>query len=247
MAPWEAIVRDLHGALAPAGLDLVAATTVSAYHAALTGAAREALALPAEHAPDDLVVCVGNTRALWPALLAAMDEDAALAASPDPVDDHAGAALRRATVAVAARRAVALAAYPVRESGPPSLAIVALAEAAGLGTRAPCHLLVHGAHGPWVALRGAVVARVAGPPPSPRAPGPCDACAAKPCVAAYERAVHASGGAAGVTRETLARDHALWVAVRDACPVGRASRYDDAQAEYHYTKRRSLLPLTAPR
>jgi methylmalonic aciduria homocystinuria type C protein len=33
----------------------------------------------------------------------------------------------------------------------------------------------------------------------------------------------------------------LWLAVRDACPVGRSSRYPDEQCEYHYRPSRSLL------
>jgi hypothetical protein len=32
-----------------------------------------------------------------------------------------------------------------------------------------------------------------------------------------------------------------WVAVRDACPVGRASRYGDEQIRYHYAKDRGVL------
>jgi hypothetical protein len=37
------------------------------------------------------------------------------------------------------------------------------------------------------------------------------------------------------------RDWASWVNVRDACPIGRDSRYSDEQIRYHYTKLRRLL------
>lgn len=32
-----------------------------------------------------------------------------------------------------------------------------------------------------------------------------------------------------------------WIAVRDACPIGREHRYPEDQLRYHYTKDRSLL------
>jgi cyanocobalamin reductase (cyanide-eliminating) / alkylcobalamin dealkylase len=32
-----------------------------------------------------------------------------------------------------------------------------------------------------------------------------------------------------------------WLAVRDACPVGREHRYGDDQIAYHYAKRRDAL------
>lgn len=38
-----------------------------------------------------------------------------------------------------------------------------------------------------------------------------------------------------------AEDWRRWLAVRDACPVGRAHRYSDAQIAYHYTKDRGVL------
>ncbi len=243
MAPWEKIVVDLRGALAPSGLDLVGATTAGAYHASLEGDARARLALPGEPAPDRLVVCVGNTKALWPALVDAARRDERLGVSAHPVDDHAGAVLERAAAEVAARHAVALWAVAAREEGPPKLALARLGALSGIGHVAPCQLLVHATHGPWIGLRGAVVADVGGPERAVAAPSPCERCPSSPCVGARDAAVRASGGPDAVTRESIARDHALWLRIRLVCPVGAASRYDDAQAEYHYTKRRSLLPF----
>jgi hypothetical protein len=40
---------------------------------------------------------------------------------------------------------------------------------------------------------------------------------------------------------SISEHAAAWIAVRDACPVGREGRYSDAQLEYHYTKARGLL------
>jgi hypothetical protein len=36
-------------------------------------------------------------------------------------------------------------------------------------------------------------------------------------------------------------DWRAWLAVRDACPIGRDYRYDDDQLRYHYTKDRAAL------
>jgi hypothetical protein len=66
---------------------------------------------------------------------------------------------------------------------------------------------------------------------SPRrleAPCACD----RGCGAAFERAC-----AAGVPRDQAElRDRwRLWLAVRDACPVGREWRYSEDQISHHYT------------
>jgi hypothetical protein len=41
----------------------------------------------------------------------------------------------------------------------------------------------------------------------------------------------------------VAQHAAAWIAVRDVCPVGRASRYGEIQLGYHYAPERSrILP-----
>jgi hypothetical protein len=49
-----------------------------------------------------------------------------------------------------------------------------------------------------------------------------------------------AGGVPGSAAELRPRWHA-WLAVRDACPVGRAHRYDDDQLRYHYAGERDAL------
>jgi hypothetical protein len=251
-APWKAIEGALHGALVTAGFALIGATTSRAYHDALSD--RERFALPELGGPDRLLLCVGNTRTLWPELKAAVQSTPELGATAHPVDDFARAVVGRAAAEVAAAFGVRHLARYAGDTGdrpaercagatrPTPIDIVRLAEIAGLGHRSPSRLLVHPSHGPWIGLRAAVLFDVEGPIEAPRrAPSPCEACAERPCVGAYEAAVAASGGEQGVTQASLERDYPLWLAVRTVCPVGRASRYDDDQAEYHYTKRRGLL------
>jgi methylmalonic aciduria homocystinuria type C protein len=94
---------------------------------------------------------------------------------------------------------------------------------------APSHMCVHPTFGPWMALRAAIVIDVEGPPPrAPIAP-PCDC--ATGCQAALDRALAAR---ARESLSELRERWKLWLAVRDACPVGRAHRYDDDQIRYHY-------------
>jgi methylmalonic aciduria homocystinuria type C protein len=51
---------------------------------------------------------------------------------------------------------------------------------------------------------------------------PCDACP-RACGPALERALAGD-------------DWRLWLAVRDACPLGAEHRYSEEQVRYHYTK-----------
>ena len=41
--------------------------------------------------------------------------------------------------------------------------------------------------------------------------------------------------------ETVRENWRSWVAIRDACPLGKAHRYSDEQIRYHYTKDIKLL------
>jgi hypothetical protein len=81
---WHGSAVDLShqiATLAAAGLDLVHVFDTRT----CTGAAE--LAWAADPARP-LGLVVGNTRALWPAFLAARRADAGLAASPDPIDRY---------------------------------------------------------------------------------------------------------------------------------------------------------------
>ncbi|HEY5950447.1 MAG TPA: hypothetical protein VIV40_33380 [Kofleriaceae bacterium] len=162
---------------------------------------------------------VGNTRALWPKFLAARRSDAALAQSGDPVD--------RYTEQTCERLDGARCWFPHREYDGAFLPFQRIAAAAGMGTLSPSRLLIHPTYGPWFALRAIVL--VAGDPITRvLPPAPCD-CADR-CAAAFECALDAQ------------HSWRAWLAVRDACCVGREHRYSDQQIEYHATKNVALLP-----
>jgi methylmalonic aciduria homocystinuria type C protein len=172
-------------------------------------------------------VLVGNTRALWPRFVAALRDDHELATALHPIDLYTERAFAEAfpdTPVVFAHRRYGAA----RQFVP----MQRLAELAGLAARAPTGLCVHRRYGPWFALRG-VVALTGDPPATSatRLPCPKDLCAAT-CMPALERAMAAPPDD---------RAWEAWLAVRDACSVGRDYRYSDDQIHYHYTKDRSRL------
>jgi len=174
-------------------------------------------------------VVVGNTRALWPRFLDALDADGELRGDPDPLDRYTERAL---TAIVPAGAAIFFAHVP-SERG--YLPIQALAERAGLATMAPSGLCVHPRYGPWIALRALIVLDLdADAGDAPPARKPCDC--ATGCEPARELLRRA-----GDPFDPASPSWRLWADVRLACPAGRAHRYDDDQLRYHYTRDRSLL------
>ena len=163
---------------------------------------------------------IGNTRVLGPTFLSARRADPELAASANPIDLY--------TEKTLARLDGARSLFVHRRYAAGYLPFQRIAVAAGLATLAPSNLAIHPIYGPWFALRaivlvtGAALTRLL-----PRAPCEC----ATGCTSAFERACAAAGPQAW-------RD---WVAVRDACCVGRDHRYRDDQLAYHYTKDLRLL------
>jgi methylmalonic aciduria homocystinuria type C protein len=215
---WRETTRTLAGALAPAGLDLV-----HAFPSRLVG---ETAGEPVRE--GRLGLLFGNTRALWPALRAAVRSDPTLRASEHPVDSWCVEHVERALASLGEDRALRWAHTPPPDAFP----IQALAHAAGLCDLAPCGLAIHPELGPWLALRAVAIVEVEGPDEPPPPPRICADCAA-PCLAPFEAARAASGPVESNWR--------LWLAVRDACPVGREHRYPEPQLAYHYTKDRTLL------
>jgi methylmalonic aciduria homocystinuria type C protein len=183
--------------------------------------------LPSFGRENARAIVIGNTRGLWEHVQVGTD----------------------AYVERAVRAAFPAAEHRWAHQVPATIAIQRAAVIAGLAWLSPSHLCVHPEYGPWIALRAVVVLDEPAPPARPRVPPPCDC--ARGCGEAYARAI-----AAGVPRSTAElrggasrrghRDEGvgsaerepatwrLWLAVRDACPVGRAWRYADDQIAYHY-------------
>ncbi len=161
---------------------------------------------------------IGNTRALWAPFCAAYAADPSLRDTSDPLERYVE------RVIDAALPPGARVFYAHRPYDGAYLPFQRVAAAVGLGELTPAHLLVHPIFGPWVALRALVL--TAGAPPSPAAPRPVPGAHTPAGEAALATALAATGPDAW----------RAWLAVRDACPIGRAHRYSAAQIRYHYTK-----------
>jgi cyanocobalamin reductase (cyanide-eliminating) / alkylcobalamin dealkylase len=181
-----------------------------------------------------LGLVVGNTKELWPRFRQALAADETLAAAPDPLDAYVEASVRAALAFLEPRVWLRFA----HERVPSALPIQKIARSAGLAWLSPSHLSLHPRHGPWIALRAVAIVDVEGPPGErPAASDPCTPCP-KPCLPALEHALRTTATLASASVED---NWLAWLAVRDACPEGKSSRYGDEQLRYHYTKARRLL------
>lgn len=248
MTAADAIAGAIAAACAEGGLDLTATCAAADYDAVVPAAYRlpdvgrfaaddiDTARVRSLSRPRALVVVVGNTRTMWPHVVRT--------AGPHPVDTHVArvvhGAVERALAAVEPRPRVEVRFAP--EPPPRRVAMQRLAHVAGLAWLAPSHMCVHPVHGPWIGLRAAIVIDVEGPPPRPppwtTSNAPCDC--SRGCQPALERAL----AAGPPTSQAELRDRwKLWLAVRDACPVGRDARYGEHQIRYHYTGDRTALAL----
>jgi methylmalonic aciduria homocystinuria type C protein len=180
--------------------------------------------------PPSLAFLVGNSRALWPRFLDWLAADPARAAAEHPLESYVEETLSRATARLPCSVEYA-------HAGPPWPPIQRLAERAGLAWVAPSHLAIHPVLGPWLSLRAIVVTELP-PPPAPAQPPACPACAGA-CLPAFERA-RATLDASSPTASMRAAWR-LWLAVRDACPLGREHRFQEDHLAYGYTNDNTIL------
>lgn len=234
---WAAARALLQRRLEGHGFEVFGGVSTAIYNASLSDE-HAAYRIPVLGAGESATLVVGNTRRLWPLFLDAV-RTTALGDEPHPLDRYSRVHVTRAAQEVARELGVLHAVRFSFDPPPDTVAIQRLATLAGAAELAPIGLCVHPDHGPWLSLRAAVTLALPGPPASAAAPT-CSACAERPCLGPREE-VMAMGGAS-VSREQLAERWRTWLAMRDACPIGRSSRYGDDQIHYHYLKDRALLP-----
>lgn len=180
------------------------------------------------------MVVLGNSRALWPHFVHALQQRPGRCEEDHPFDRWVHGLIRSFVDPLPWPSAVRFA-----DEGPPrAVAIQHLAAQAGLAHLGPAGLSVHPVHGPWVSWRAAIVFGVTGPDEDPPATDRCTGCDA-PCVSALQTAVATMEGRATV-RE-LGDGWRLWLQVRDVCPIGQEARFPEDQIRYHYAKDRETL------
>lgn len=220
------ICDQLLRSCAPLGFDLAHALQVGWYNDAVAQAYR----VPDFGNPGALAVIIGNTRALWPVFRAALRADGGqLLSDSDPLDRYTEQVLWTAIKQFSCS-------YELRfshQAPPERVAMQRLAHVSGFARLSEGHLNVHPTYGPWIGLRAMAVFDLpgpAGPAPVPASPCVCT----HQCEPLFQVAL---AGGASLEEDSWQR----WLAVRDACPVGREHRYDDDQIRYHYLKDRSVL------
>lgn len=209
---------------AASGFDLSAVTAVGLYNATVEDPYR----LPGDDGAA--VVVIGNTTVLWPFVTDYVKSQPVQPA--DPIDRYTEQTIR-AAVAVHVPPPAVIDIRFAHEPPPRRIAIQRLAAIAGMAWLSPSHLCVHPVFGPWMALRAAIVldhepATIGAPI---EAPCRCE----DNCLPRFEEAIAAGEPK---TADDLREHWRLWLATRDACPVGRRHRYPEEQIEYHYTGRR---------
>lgn len=231
-APW---LEEIRLACARQGIDLARPFGLGAFH---EQCAREHR-LDDFGRPNPLALVLGNTRALWPVFLDALAARPALRVDPHPLDRYVEEVVQGALSRAPDRHRV----YWGHHRQRPAIALQRIAAVAGLAELGPAHLSVHPEHGPWIGLRAVVIfdvdaSELPGERPSFRA---CATCPGRACVPALSRALATSQACPDSQGEPpppplLSSERSAWLAIREACPVGRGARYEPLQVHYHYTK-----------
>jgi hypothetical protein len=180
----------------------------------------------AELAGIGTVVLVGNAGpAMWQAFAPHID------GAPNPLNRWT-----RRVIEPVARKFGARAVFPFGE--PPS-PFQRWAKRAECLHQSPLGILIHPEYGLWHAWRAALffeerLALAA----RPEAPSPCESCVDKPClsacpVGAFSRAGYDVEACAGHLDGPAADCLSIGCRARNACPVGGAWRYPEAQLRFH--------------
>lgn len=225
----EAVCQTLLTSCAAHGFDLMHPLQIGWYNDAVDNAYR----VPDFGRRSSLAIVIANSRALWGPFRAARRRDPELAAARDPLDRYTERILSNAVESMQIDHELRFS----HEPPPRRVAMQRLAHVAGFAYLSRSHLSIHPTVGPWFGLRALVIFDMPGPTisaPECELPCVCDA----HCLEPLRVAMNAS---ADMSHASVEQRWRLWLAVRDACPVGRAYRYDDEQIRYHYTKDKSAL------
>lgn len=228
-------MREIAARCRASGIDLAQTLNGAWYDAAVPPEYR----LPDVGRPGPLALLLASTRAFWRPFVAALRAEPARLEHEHPLDRWVEDVVRGALAGVNVRHAVRFAHDPP----PRRVAMQRLAQVSGLAWLAPGMLCVHPTYGPWIGLRAVVVLDLEGPTGAPPAITPtCEDCAHR-CAPALERAQRLAAEAP--PNDPVPPLWREWLAVRDACPVGREHRYPEDMVRYVYTKNRDVLRAAA--
>ncbi len=219
----DSLLEALKNALHPAGFDLLQPFNIDHYNENV----EPQHALPAAQ-PNALAVLVGNTKHLWPRFVRALAQEPARLRASDPLDAFSEDVLG----ALEPRPERVFYAHTVT----PPLPFQRMCDLSGMASLMGGRLLVHPEFGPWISLRGVLCFDREGPPPR-SAVSVCGECSSA-CEPAFDRAMAKTRAMDQSGVSEVWRD---WLAVRDACPLGRSYRFSEPQIRYHYLKDPEVL------
>jgi methylmalonic aciduria homocystinuria type C protein len=224
-------VRILRHRAEALAFDLVGTFSVNAYNASVP----EDYRLPAT-SNGSTGILLGNTRRIWPRFIAALRQNPCRLDENNPFDSWICESVETLIDGLTDITSVRYA-----HSLPPDrVAIQRAAALSGLAWNSPAQLSIHPKYGPWVAWRAVLVLPyevVTEEGPLEELMPCCKSCEAG-CIPVFEEALSAT---TTLDAKHVREQWKYWLAVRDACDLGREWRYDSTQIEYHYTANPEVL------
>ena len=237
---------QIRRAAAPHGLNLVAATPVARYDAAVKGGSQASSIDPQARS----IVVIGNGGGvLWNALKAHAARNPGWWNRENPLDDFTREVVERDIVApLRASGARCVAVYPFMNNGP-TLNFIELGKVAGIAGPSILGVTVHPVYGPWIAFRAALlIDEVLDSPGEGAGFDPCPQCTARTCIPACPaNAVSADSGwdipKCLTHRVEVESDCAPRCHARANCVIGPEHRYPEEELAYHQMRAlRSMRP-----
>ncbi len=214
--PNAALVSSIGIQLSSKGFDVIGWCQVGQYNRAVASDWH----LPTFENPQSLAICIGNSKALWPVFKEAYQGSSQLSTNANPLDTYAEISI----ATVMNTLDIPLQIVYAHKLDTPKVLIQQLAVSSGLAYKSDTSkLCVHPTYGPWIGLRAAVVFNI----PTQK-------------TLAISSVCDCTQGCQSNAKKVTA-DWKSWLAVREACPVGKHHRYSQEQILYHYTKNPNIL------
>ena len=246
------LVQEITTALAPYGLNLVAATSVGAYESLVP----PAYALSPLLTEAKSVIVIGNGGGnFWRGFQSYCAQHPGFRETREhPLDDYTVECTEHSVTPRLERSGGShCMVYPFQFDNGPQVSFMHLAQAAGLAVPSILGILIHPAYGPWIALRAAVVTDQELPTEVLTTRfDPCPTCTERPCLPTCPaQAIHAETGwdipactrhRIGTPTDCVDRCHA-----RYQCVYGREHRYPPDALSYHQARAFAMMRAYAAR
>ena len=212
------MLQKLINHLKTTGMDIVEPFQVGWYNKTVS----KEYQLPIFKDDNELGFLIGNTKKFWPYFLNHLKNNPQLLETENPLDDFVEKLIHESLKKLDIDSKVKFG----HLQDPEYLKIQKLASLVGLAYLSDTRLSIHPTFGPWFSLRAVVIFPKTFEGSKGRETlNPCDNCETKCLLEAKKEK----------------KNWMDWLAVRDACPLGKDYRFYKEQIEYHYTKNKMNL------